>query len=162
MPGQRLRERERATWADWLMVARALIIGRSEALKTAKTNRAVGTTYNRAMGEWLRENDMADLSAQARYRAILCIEKCQRRKSSSNANFAESSSRSRRSRPAVRAPRSRQPDCARTPLERGIHADKTYVVLVSRRTVAGCHKSICGLAQTHGHWMSQPAPRGRK
>src|SRR6266436_2757047 len=39
---------------------------------------------------------------------------------------------------------------------------KIYVVLVSRLTVAGCNKSICSLAQTHGHWMSQPAPRGGK
>lgn len=51
----RLRERERAAWPDWLTVGRALIIGRTEALKAAGTNRPVGTRYNRAMGDWLRK-----------------------------------------------------------------------------------------------------------
>jgi hypothetical protein len=50
---QRLRERERATWSDWLIVGRALIIGRTEALKIAKTNCPVGSRYNSAMGRWL-------------------------------------------------------------------------------------------------------------
>jgi hypothetical protein len=33
----RLRERERATWADWLDVGRALAIGRTAALTAAGT-----------------------------------------------------------------------------------------------------------------------------
>jgi hypothetical protein len=55
----RLRQRERTSWQDWLAVGRALAIGRTFALKIAKTNRAVGTTYNRAMGQWLRDNGLA-------------------------------------------------------------------------------------------------------
>jgi hypothetical protein len=71
---QRLREAPRATWTDWLMVARALIIGRTEALELANTNRPVGTRYNAAMGRWLRETGLADVSAQERYRLLLVLE----------------------------------------------------------------------------------------
>ena len=39
----RPRDRDRATWSDWLDVARALAVGRTEALKAADTNRCVGT-----------------------------------------------------------------------------------------------------------------------
>jgi hypothetical protein len=71
---QRLRERERATWADWPIVGRALIIGRTEALKIAGTNSPVGSRYNAAMGQWLRNNGLDGITPQERYRAILCIE----------------------------------------------------------------------------------------
>jgi hypothetical protein len=37
---ERLRSRQRATWDEWLAVGRAIIIGRTEALKSANTNRA--------------------------------------------------------------------------------------------------------------------------
>jgi hypothetical protein len=47
----RLQVREHATWDDWLAVGRAITIGRTEAMKAANTNRAVGTRYNRAMRE---------------------------------------------------------------------------------------------------------------
>jgi hypothetical protein len=36
---ERLRSRQRATWDEWLDVGRAIIIGRTEALKSANTNR---------------------------------------------------------------------------------------------------------------------------
>jgi hypothetical protein len=50
----RLRDRDRATWADWLDVARAIAIGRTAALKVAGTNCPVGTRYNTAMRNWKR------------------------------------------------------------------------------------------------------------
>ena len=37
---ERLRSRQRATWDEWLDVGRAIIIGHTEALKSANTNRA--------------------------------------------------------------------------------------------------------------------------
>jgi hypothetical protein len=70
----RLRQHERASWSDWLAVGRALAVGRTIALKFAKTNRAVGTTYNRAMRLWLADNGLADVIAQERYRVLLIIE----------------------------------------------------------------------------------------
>ena len=70
----RLRDHERATWADWLDVARALAIGRTAALKIADTNRPLGTRYNMAMGVWLRENGLDGVVAQERYRLLLILQ----------------------------------------------------------------------------------------
>jgi hypothetical protein len=71
---QRLRDRERATWADWLAVGRALIIGRAAAMQEAKANRPLGSKYNRLFGAWLRSNGFDTISTQERYRIVLCIE----------------------------------------------------------------------------------------
>jgi hypothetical protein len=70
----RLREHDRATWTDWLDVARALAVGRTAALKAADTNRCVGSRYNAAMGIWLRENGLDGVNNQERYRALLILE----------------------------------------------------------------------------------------
>ncbi len=66
------RLRQRATWADWLAVGRALLISRTEALKAAGTNRCVGTRY--IAGDWLRQNGLDDIAAQERYRLMLILE----------------------------------------------------------------------------------------
>jgi hypothetical protein len=70
----RLRDRERKTWEDWIAVARALAIGRAAAFKVAETNRAVGTRYNKAMGDWLRRNHLAEITGQDRYRALKVLD----------------------------------------------------------------------------------------
>jgi hypothetical protein len=70
----RIRGRERTTWNDWLAVGNALIIGRAAALRASKANRPVGARYNLAMGEWLRDNGLADISAQERYRVIMIVD----------------------------------------------------------------------------------------
>ena len=71
---ERLRDHDRATWSDWLAVARALAIGRTAALKAAATNKCVGTRYNAAMGAWLRHNGLDGVTNQERYRALLILE----------------------------------------------------------------------------------------
>jgi hypothetical protein len=70
----RLRERERTSWADWITVGRALIIGRAVSLRTAETNKPLGSRYNAAMGKWLREHDLDGITNQERYRALLVLE----------------------------------------------------------------------------------------
>ena len=65
---------DRKSWTDWLFVGRALQIGKGEAMKAAKTNRAVGTTYNRLMAQWLRENGLDGITAQERYRLQRILE----------------------------------------------------------------------------------------
>jgi hypothetical protein len=70
----RLRDRERKTWQDWLQVGYALQIGRSAALKAAGTNAPFGKTYTKAMGEWLRANQLDDIGQQVRHRLLQCIE----------------------------------------------------------------------------------------
>jgi hypothetical protein len=70
----RLKDREKPTWSDWLSVAGALEIGKAAAMATAKTNRMVGSRYNAAMGAWLAENGLVDVSAQERYRLAKIME----------------------------------------------------------------------------------------
>lgn len=65
---------ERKTWTDWLAVGRAIQIGKAEALRIAKTNRAVGSKYNLEMGNWLRNNGLDGVSAQERYRLLRILE----------------------------------------------------------------------------------------
>jgi hypothetical protein len=48
-----------ATWDDWLAVGRAIAIGRTEALRIAKTNKPLGSVYNKAMRAWLHDNGLA-------------------------------------------------------------------------------------------------------
>jgi hypothetical protein len=71
---KRLNEHGRTSWDDWLTVARALLIGRTAAMQAAETNRAVGSKYNAAMGQWLRDHGLADVAAQERYRLFLILE----------------------------------------------------------------------------------------
>jgi len=60
--------------ADRLAVGRALQIGRGAAMKAAKSIRPVGTTYNRRMHDWLRENGLDGITAQERYRLQRILE----------------------------------------------------------------------------------------
>jgi hypothetical protein len=71
---ERLQGRERKSWDDWILVARAIEIGRVSALKVAVSNRPVGTRYNRAMGAWLRGNGLGDIVAQERYKLLLILD----------------------------------------------------------------------------------------
>jgi hypothetical protein len=70
----RLTEHGRRCWDGWVAVARALVIGRTAALKTAQTNSPVGSRYNAAMGVWLQANGLDGISNQERYRALLILE----------------------------------------------------------------------------------------
>jgi hypothetical protein len=71
---QRLRDRERATWADWLTVGSALVVGRAAAMTAAKSNSPQGSRYNKLMGRWLAEHGFDGITAQERYRCVLCVE----------------------------------------------------------------------------------------
>jgi hypothetical protein len=43
-------------------------------MKAAKSSRPVGTTYNRLMRDWLRENGLDGVTAQERYRLLKIME----------------------------------------------------------------------------------------
>jgi len=68
------RIKSRATFDDWVAVARALVIGRSSAMMAATSNKPMGGRYNKAFGAWLRGNGLDGISNQERYRAILVLE----------------------------------------------------------------------------------------
>jgi hypothetical protein len=63
----RIRDHGRRCFDDWIVVARALAIGRTAALKAAGTNQATGTTYNRCIAAWLGDNGLAGINSQERY-----------------------------------------------------------------------------------------------
>jgi hypothetical protein len=69
----RLRDAGRRSWEEWKLVARALAIGRCEAMQAAGSNRPLGSKYNAAMGQFLRRHGF-DIDNQQRYRALLCLE----------------------------------------------------------------------------------------
>jgi hypothetical protein len=68
------RVRGNATFDDWVSIARGLAAGRAFSMKLAKRNKPVGTTYNRAMGQWLAQHGLDEISAQERYRALLVLD----------------------------------------------------------------------------------------
>jgi len=70
----RIRDHGRKNFDDWIAVGRALVIGRTEAMQKAQANRPIGTTYNRLMGEWLKQHDLSDVCAQERYGLLKIIE----------------------------------------------------------------------------------------
>lgn len=58
---QRIKSNARKSWSDWVLIARALEVGRSEVLKIATASKPVGSKYNFEMGRWLREHDLFDV-----------------------------------------------------------------------------------------------------
>jgi hypothetical protein len=70
---QRLRN-ERQTFNDWVLIGRALAIGRAVCMHQAKANKPHGYAYNRMMGAWLKANGLDGISNQERYRAVLVVE----------------------------------------------------------------------------------------
>jgi|SRR5215813_7579109 len=68
------RLRRGASFDDWVAVARALAIGREQCMALAKTNKPVGTTYNRAMGAWLAQHGLDGINGQERYRALWMLD----------------------------------------------------------------------------------------
>jgi hypothetical protein len=40
-------------WQDWVAVGRALLVGRTEAMRTANTNKPTGKLYAAQFGQWL-------------------------------------------------------------------------------------------------------------
>jgi len=72
---RRLRDREKSSWEDWMLIAEALVVGRTRAMMTAQRNKPVGTLYVRAIGQWLKQNDLHEINPAERYRAMLCLER---------------------------------------------------------------------------------------
>jgi hypothetical protein len=51
--GQEAMERKRRSFDDWMLIAEALDVGRSETMRAIHTNQPVGARFEKAMGEWL-------------------------------------------------------------------------------------------------------------
>jgi hypothetical protein len=62
----RICRRGQIDFDDWLVVGKALVIGRAECFKRANTNKPYGRTYQRAMVEWLRETNLDEIAKAER------------------------------------------------------------------------------------------------
>ena len=51
--GQEAMERKRRSFDDWMLIAEALQVGRTEVMRVLHTNKPTGGRYKKAMGEWL-------------------------------------------------------------------------------------------------------------
>jgi hypothetical protein len=70
---QRLRDQGRRNFDDWIVVARALAIGRNVALQEAGTDKPYGVHYTRASARWLRQSGLYGINEQERSRALLVL-----------------------------------------------------------------------------------------
>ncbi|WP_354220368.1 hypothetical protein [Bradyrhizobium sp. F1.4.3] len=71
---QRIKDRDKPTFDDWLAIGRALIAGRQECIAKAGVNTPYGPAYQKLMRVWLDENGLADVDSQERRGAIHCVE----------------------------------------------------------------------------------------
>jgi hypothetical protein len=68
------RHKEDATYNDWLAIAEALDIGRTEAMAEANTNQPEGSRYNKLFGEWLAGHGFDDIDKGDRSRLFDILE----------------------------------------------------------------------------------------
>jgi hypothetical protein len=61
------------TWRDWLVVGEALLVGRTEAMRSAHTNVPEGSRYNREFGDWLVRTPLGEIDKSTRKRLLDCM-----------------------------------------------------------------------------------------
>ncbi|MBR0698105.1 hypothetical protein [Bradyrhizobium lablabi] len=71
--GQEAMARLRRRWEDWMIIAEALDVGRTEVMRDLHTNQPKGRRYEKAMGEWLVANGFKDVDKGARCRLLECL-----------------------------------------------------------------------------------------
>lgn len=72
---RRIRDRDKASFEDWLSIGRALIAGRQECMAKAGVNKPYSPAYQKLMRAWLDENGFAEIDGQERRGAIHCVER---------------------------------------------------------------------------------------
>lgn len=70
----RIKDRDRATFADWLAIGRALIAARQECMAKAGVNSPYGPAYQKLMRGWLDANGLTEVDSHERTNAIKCVE----------------------------------------------------------------------------------------
>jgi hypothetical protein len=61
-------------WGDWLLVGEALAAGRTEAMRTAHTNKPFGRRFNQEFGDWLRSSKFDSVHKTTRSQLLKCLE----------------------------------------------------------------------------------------
>jgi len=66
----RIRDRARQTFDDWMLVGKALVVGRAACMAEARVNVPNGTPYQKAIRRWLDDNGFGDLDTHERTNAM--------------------------------------------------------------------------------------------
>jgi hypothetical protein len=72
--GQEAMERKRRSFEDWLLIAEAIQVGRTEVMQRVGTNKPIGRRYDNIMGEWLRSHSFHLIDKSARNRLCECLQ----------------------------------------------------------------------------------------
>jgi hypothetical protein len=72
--GQEALARLRRTWSDWIEVAEALAVGRTEVMRELHTNSPTGRRYEKAMAEWLAAHSFKTIDKGTRHRLLECLQ----------------------------------------------------------------------------------------
>jgi acyl-CoA synthetase (NDP forming) len=67
-------ERKRRSYEDWLLIAGALQVGRTEVMQAVHTNKPTGGRYERAMGEWLLARSFHLIDKCTRNHLLECLQ----------------------------------------------------------------------------------------
>jgi hypothetical protein len=71
--GQEAMARKRRAWADWLAIAAALDVGRTDLMRALHTNEARGRRFEKAMGDWLVAHGFKEIDKGTRSRLLDCL-----------------------------------------------------------------------------------------
>jgi hypothetical protein len=72
--GQEAMERKRRSYEDWLLIAEALQVGRTEVMRTIHTNKPAGGRYEKAMAEWLFARSFHLINKCTRSHLLQCLQ----------------------------------------------------------------------------------------
>jgi hypothetical protein len=72
----RIKDRDRATYDDYLLLGEALVVARTACMKKAGTNVPHGKGYNRAMRKWLDANGLTDTTSRMRTDLVQGCDRC--------------------------------------------------------------------------------------
>jgi hypothetical protein len=71
--GQEAMARQGRRWEDFMIIAEALEVGRTEVMRDLHTNQPTGRRYEKAMCEWLMANGFKDIDKGTRCRLLECL-----------------------------------------------------------------------------------------
>jgi hypothetical protein len=71
--GQEAMARKRRAWDDWLAIATALQVGRTDIMRELHTNEPHGRRFEKAMGEWLLAHGFKEINKGTRSRLLECL-----------------------------------------------------------------------------------------
>jgi hypothetical protein len=71
--GQEAIARKRRAWEDWLAIAEALQVGRTDVMRTLHTNDPHGRRYEKAMSDWLVSHSFKKIDKGTRKRLLDCL-----------------------------------------------------------------------------------------